>query len=106
MELQIKEMKKYEDSLSRYKKIRLANMRERQMMVEMLNFNEDKEAIYKKITESERRAAESSGKWRTKLERRMLKEELGRVGRDRILAGLESGDPEPARGFLILSKRQ
>jgi hypothetical protein len=41
-----------------------------------------------------------------KLEIKMLNEELGRVGRDRVLAGMESGDPELARGFLILTRRQ
>ena len=45
LELQIKEMEKYEDRLSHNERMRLASMRERQMMVEMLNFNEEKEAM-------------------------------------------------------------
>jgi len=45
LELQIKEMEKNEDSLSEYEQMRLKNMRERQEMVEMLNFNEDKEEL-------------------------------------------------------------
>jgi len=45
LELQIREMEKNEDSLSQYERMRLSNMRERQMMVEMLNFSEDKEAM-------------------------------------------------------------
>jgi len=83
LELQIKEMEKNEDSLSQYESMRLANMRERQMMVDMLNFNEDKDELSKLAPEKRvTKKVDYGVREKSSRIKRKADEEVGTKGKD------------------------
>jgi len=78
LELQIKEMEKNEDSLSEYERMRLGNMRERQMMVEMLNFDEDKEELNKMAPKKTNKPRDFGVREKSSRIKRKVEEDVGK----------------------------